>query len=420
LQQEAKEREDRHTALARKSRARKRNTAELEASGDTQSSSAKKLRLENDDGSTKKPSLDNSVSPQSSVTATEPDNVSPSSSDGLKSPGALKRKAYTPLRTQYCLRETVVPIQPLSFEQHGKGESPSKITRRISSTDDTEDPLLPSSNNSKATAKSKSRTGGTKKGKQEEGGGKKKRVSALKEKRTDQEVTTAAASVSAALPVSSPEPIFLTPPLDSTSKVATVSSQVMSTQAAQPTPPYTPTHQMAHVIAAEGEKAQSNSVPASPHDMSTDDLSLTSNSRDTSSSSHDKSPPPNSSKSISMTGFNVDILNNEDDKSALPAVVTIDPNAITHSPVNDTEPTSSVAACVPTEERPFIECTKKTGSIISKSSPKRPSLLPFRKRSLSATSAQVVTRQSLSASGRGRRKSEVGRNNQVCVIIRLL
>ena len=67
-----------------------------------------------------------------------------------------------------------------------------------------------------------------------------------------------------------------------------------------------------------------------------------------------------------MTGFNVDILNNEDDKSASPAVVTIDPNAITHSPVNDTEPTSFVAVCDPTEERPFIEYVKKTASIISK------------------------------------------------------
>lgn len=350
----------------------------------------------------------------------EPGNVSPSPSDGLKSPGASKRKAYTPLRTQYCLRETVVPIQPLSFEQHGKGESPSKITRRVSSTDDTEDPLLPSSNNSKATAKSKSQTGGTKKGKQGEASGKKKRVSTSKEKRTDQEVIAAAAttaSVSAALPVSLPEPIFLTPPLDSASKVAGVSSQVLSTQAVQPTPPYTPTHQIAHVTTSEGDKAQSHSAPASSHDVSADDFSLTSNSQDTPSSCHDKSPPPNDSKSISMTGFNVDILNNEDDKSALPAVVTIDPNAITHSPVNDTESTSSVAVCDPTEERPFIESIKKTASIISKNSPKRPSLLPFRKRSLSATSAQVITKQSLSASGRGRRKSEIGRSSQVCIII---
>lgn len=310
----------------------------------------------------------------------------------------------------------MVPIQPLSLEQHGKNDSPSKITRRISSTEDSEDPLQSLSNNNEPTTKSKSsQAGGTKKGKQEEASGKKKRVvketAGKRSKKTDQEgilVTSAPTTLS----VSSPEPIFLTPPLDSTSKVANVSSKVLSTQVVQPTPPYTPTHEATQVTTAENHQAQSQSSPVPLNDTSMDNLSLTSESKDTPSSLHDKLPHSDS-KSISLTCFNVDILNNEDDKSASPAVVTIDPNAITHSPVNNSEPTSTVTERDPIEERPFVEVTKKTASIISnKNSPNRPSLLPFRRRSLSATSSQVAAKQPVSG-GRGRRKSEGGRNNQV-------
>ena len=323
-----------------------------------------------------------------------------------------KRKAYTPLRTQYSLRETVVPIQPLSLEQHGKNESsPSKITRRVSSTEDNEDPLRSTSTNSKGTAR---QAGGNKKGKQEEASGKRKRVTkethGRQSKKLEQEVTSVS-SVSAVMSVTSPEPLFLTPPLDVASKIADVSSKVLSTQVVQPTPPYTPKHDAPHASTTKDHKTQSGTT--SPNDdMSIDDLSLTSDSRDTSSSFHDKSPPPSDPKSISLTCFNVDILNTEDDKSASPAVVTIDPNAITHSPINSTEPTSSITDSHSTEERPFIECTKKTASIIrNKSSPSRPSLLPFRRRSLSATADQTATKPSVS--GRGRRKSEGGRNTQV-------
>ena len=224
-------------------------------------------------------------------------------------------------------------------------------------------------------------------------------------------------------------PIFLTPPLDSTSKVTDVSSQVLSAHVAQPTPPYTPTHKATttgdHVSTAENQQVESQNSPALPNDMSIDDLSLTSDSRDTSSSFRDKSPPSDA-KSISLTCFNVDILNNEDDKSVTPAVVTIDPNSINHSPINDTEPTSSMNDCDPHEGRPFVELTKKTASIITnKSSPKRPSLLPFRRRSLSATSSQQGTAKQ-SVSGRGRRKSEGGRTTttttttQVLLAIQLL
>ena len=371
----------------------------------------------------KKPSVEDIILPQSNATASESGNVSPSSPDGTKSPGALKRKAYTPLRTQYCLRETVVPIQPLSLEQHGKNESPSKITRRISSTEDIEDPLQPSSScYSKGTVKAKNQAGGTKKGKQEEAGGKRKRVSkettGKLSKKTEQEIIPVV-STSTVTSTSLPEPIFLTPPLDSTSKVTDLSSKMLAAQAIHPTPPYTPAHEVAHVSSTEDHKIQSQGTPASPNDMSVDDVSLTDHSKDASSSSIDKSPPSDP-KSISLTRFNVDILNTEDDKSASPAVVTIDPNA-THSPVNNNEPTLSAAECDPTEDRPFVEFTKKTASILSNSSPKRPSLLPFRRRSLSATSGQAVTKPP-SVSGRGRRKSEGGRSNQVWnywVVIRL-
>lgn len=417
MQQEAKEREDRHTALARKSRAKKRATGEPDTSGESpgqSSTPSKKPRIEGDDGSTNKlASEKDSTSQQGSVAPEPADNVSPTSSDDLKNPGASKRKAYTPLRTQYSLRETVIPIQPLSLEQHGKNESPSKITRRISSTEDNEDPLLPSSSDNKSTPKPKSQARGAKKHKQEVVSSKKKRAPTGKQsKKVDEEVSVPTASVSAAaaaVPVSSPDPIFLTPPLDSTSKVANVLSTVMTTQVVQPTPPYTP----AHVSTTEDHKTQSQSVTSSPNDTSTDNLSLTSESKGTPSSCHTKSPPSDS-KSITLTCFNVDILNNEDDKSASPAVVTIDPNAIAHSPVNNGEPTSSITECDPDEMRPFVELTKKTASIISnKTSPKRPSLLPFRRRSLSATTAsQVTTKQSVA--GRGRRKSEGGRNIQVC------
>ena len=225
----------------------------------------------------------------------------------------------------------------------------------------------------------------------------------------EQEVTP----VSSVPAVTSPDPLFLTPPLDVTSNVANISSKILSTQVVQPTPPYTPKHKTPHVSTAEDHKTQPISAPTSPNNMSIDDLSLASDSRNTSSSSHDKSPPSNDPKSISLTRFNVDILNTEDDKSASPAVVTIDPNAMTHSPINITEPTSSIAECNQTEERPFVECTKKTASIIcNKNSPSRPSLLPFRRRSLSATADQTSTKPS-SASSRGRRKSEGGRSNQV-------
>lgn len=402
--------------MSRRSRAKKRNTAELDTSGESPkepSTPSKKPRLEDNDAATNKPSPEDNTSPQSSVTVSEAGNVSPES-DGTKSPGASKRKAYTPLRTQYCLRETVVPIQPLSFEQHGKSESPSKITRRISSTEDNEDPLhRPSSGNSKGTVKAKSQAGSTKKGKQEETGGKRKRVAketAGKQPKKAEQGAAPVAPVSTVAPVSSPEPIFLTPPLDSTLKVSDVSSKVLATQVVQPTPPYTPTHEAAHASSTEDHKIQSQSTRTSPNDTSTD-VSLTSESKDASSSSRDKSPP-SSSKSISCGHFNVDILNTEDDKSASPAVVTIDPNAMTHSPVNNAEPTSSVNECDLTEERPFIELTKKTASIISNtSSPKRPSLLPFRRRCLSATAAQATAKPSVSS--RGRRKSEGGRINQV-------
>ena len=408
MQREAKEREDRHTALARKSRAKKRTNAEFDTSGESPNrpgAPSKKPRFESDNGEAKKPSVEVTTSPQSSVTVSESGNVSPSSADGSKSPGVSKRKAYTPLRTQYCLRETVVPIQPLSLEQHSKNESPSKITRRISSTEDNEDPLQSSS--------TKGTTRQAKKSKQEEASGKRKRVaketSGKHSKKKEQEVMP----VSAVMSVTSPEPLFLTPPLDVASKVADVSSKVLSTQVVQPTPPYTPKHEVPRMSAAEDHKTQPQSAPTSPNDMSIDDLSLASESRDTSSSFHDKSPPPSDPKSISLTRFNVDILNTEDDKSASPAVVTIDPNAITHSPINSTEPTSSITDCDPTKERPFVECTKKTASIICNvSSPSRPSLLPFRRRSLSATADQTAAKPS-SVSGRGRRKSEGGRSNQV-------
>ena len=319
-----------------------------------------------------------------------------------------KRKAYTPLRTQYCLRETVVPIQPLSLEQHGKNDSPSKVTRRISSTEDNEDPLQSSSTKGPAR-----QAGGTMKGKQEEASGKKRRAATGKHsKKTGQEATPVS-SVPAVISVTSPEPLFLTPPLDVASKVADATSKLLSTQVVQPTPPYTPKQEAPHMSTAEDHKTQHPSAPTSPNNMSIDDLSLASDSRDTSSSFNDKSPPPSDPKSISLTRFNVDILNNEDDKSASPAVVTIDPNAITHSPINSTEPTSSVNECDQTEERPFVECTKKTASIIcNKSSPSRPSLLPFRRRSLSTTADQTSTKPP-PVSSRGRRKSEGGRSNQV-------
>lgn len=349
----------------------------------------------------------------------ELDNAPPSPSDGAKSPGVSKRKAYTPLRTQYCLRETVVPIQPLSLEQHGKSESPSKITRRISSTEDNEDPLQSSSTGNKGTIKPKSQAGGIKRAKKEETGGRKKRVTKETHgkwsKKAQEEVTVPITSVSTITPVSLSEPIFLTPPLDATLKVTDVSSSAVLptvTQAIQPTPPYTPTHDVAHVNSTEDHKLkiQSQDTPVSSSDSSMENLSLKSENRVSLTSSNVKSPPPNDSKSISLTCFNVDILNNEDDKSASPAVVTIDPNA-THSPINNNEPTSSVVECDPTEERPFIELTKKTASIISNnSSPKRPSLLPFRRRSLSATTGASKT---TSVSSRGRRKSEGGRSNQV-------
>ena len=101
----------------------------------------------------------------------ESGDISPTSSDGT---GVSKRKAYTPLRTQYCLRETVVPIQPLSVEQHGKADSPSKITRRISSTEDSEDPLQSTSGSSnKGTVKTKNQPGSIKRGRQEARGKKK-------------------------------------------------------------------------------------------------------------------------------------------------------------------------------------------------------------------------------------------------------
>ena len=417
MQHEAKGREDRHTALARTARAKKRT--ELDSSSESlkqASTPSKKPRLEGDDGVIKKSSPGDSTSPKSNVPVTEADNISPSSSDAT-SPGISKRKAFTPLRTQYCLRETVVPIQPLSLEQHGKGESPSKITRRISSAEDTEDPLQ--SGGTKGSAKSKSHAGSAKKGKQEETDGKKKRR-VLKEthgrqhKKTEQEVTptTSASNVTSApttVPVSVPEPIFLTPPLDSTATMSNISSTVLSTHSVQPTPPYTPGHEGTHVSSTKDPVIQAQSC-VSPNDVSTESLPLASDSKDASSSSHEKSPPSDS-KSISLARFNVDILNTEDDKSASPAVVTIDPNA-THSPVNNTEPTSSVTECDPAEERPFVEFTKKTAAIIASVSPKRPSLMPFRRRTLSATSTQVAITKPVS--NRGRRKSEGGgRNNQV-------
>ena len=400
-------------------RAKKRVAADLDTSGENpkqqpSGTSSKKPRLEGDDEA-KKPPVDDSTTPQASDTVSESGNVSPSSSaDGSKSPAASKRKAYTPLRTQYCLRETVVPIQPLSFEQHGKTESPSKVTRRISSTEDGEDPLQPSSGTGKAAVKQ------TRKGKHEEIGGKRKRVaketSGRQSKKIEQEVMPVPA-VSAVMSASSPEPLFLTPPLDVTSKVANVSSEVSLAPTVHPTPPYTPRHgEVSCVSTAEDHM----SVSTSSNDASVNNVSIASESRDTSSSFHqDKSPlPPNDPKSISLTCFNVDILNTEDDKSASPAVVTIDPNAMIHSPVNGTELTSSVTDCN-TEERPFVEYTKKTASIVStKASPKRPSLLPFRRRSLSTSADQAPTKSSVS--GRGRRRSEGGRSSQVRTPLSLL
>ena len=402
-------------------RAKKRVAAELDTSGESpkqqpSGTPSKKPRLEGDEELKKAPVDDNIISPQTSVTVSESGNVSPlSSADGSKSPAVSKRKAYTPLRTQYSLRETVIPIQPLSFEQHGKTESPSKITRRTNSAEDNEDPLQPSG---KAAIK---QAAGSKKGKHEEMSGKRKRVaretSGKQPKKIEQEAIPAPA-VSAVMSASSPEPLFLTPPLDVTSKVANVSSGMSAAPTIHPTLPYTPTHEAAaHVSTAEDHMSASTSS----NDASAN-MAIASESKDTSSSFQDKSPPPlppNDPKSISLTCFNVDILNTEDDKSASPAVVTIDPNAVIHSPVNGTEPTSSVAECNLTEERLFVEYTKKTASIIStKTSPKRPSLLPFRRRSLSASADQAPTKSSVS--GRGRRRSEGGRSSQVRTPLSLL
>ena len=403
-------------ALARTARARKRTT-ELDTSGESPkqaSTPSKKPRLERDDGVVKKSSPGDNTSPQSSVAVSEPGNVSPSTSNATSPGASSKRKAFTPLRTQYCLRETVIPIQPLSLEQHGKGESPSKITRRVSSTEDNEDPLQSSS--SKGSVKSKSQAGGTKKGKQEETSGKKKRrvlkeTAGKQHKKTEQEVTPTT-SVSTAVPVSLPEPIFLTPPLDSTATMSGNASTTLSTHNVQPTPPYTPAPEGAHVSSVKDHMIQPQGSVAL-NDVSMDNLSLASDSKDVSSSSSREKSPPGDSKSISLARFNVDILNTEDDKSATPAVVTIDPNA-THSPVNSTETISTVAVCDPTEERPFVEFTKKTAAIISNTSPKRPSLMPFRRRTLSATSSQATATATKPVSNRGRRKSEGGgRSNQV-------
>ena len=327
----------------------------------------------------------------------------------LKSPASFKRKAYTPLRTQYCLRETVVPIQPLSHEQHGNDESPSKITRRISSTEDGEDPLSP---DGKDIEKPKKRRA-TKKDKQERTSGERIQSS------TKQSTTKRAKKLSSEMvPVASiPSESFSTTPKDATVALS-LPVQVLPTVTTHSTALYTP-KPLATTHVSPNQDHLITDVPPSPSDASTIstecNISVVSDGKDVVASLTDKHSPISDPKSISLTPFNmeVDLLNNEDSKSVgSPAVVTIDPTAA-HSPVGECLATSLVADCDPNEGRPFVEGTKKTAAIISKSSPKRPSLLPLRRRSLSASNQSGMAAR-IPVGGKERRKSE-GERNMVSV-----
>ena len=347
-------------------------------------------------------STEQSLVSQSGSVTLESGAVSPVPSDELKSLASFKRKAYTPLRTQYCLRETVVPIQPLSHEQHGNDESPSK---RISSTEDGEDPLSPDGKNIEKPKKRRA----TKKDKQVRASGERKQSSS-KQSTTKRSKKSSSEMV----PVASiPSGSFLT-----TSQDATVASslpvQMLPTVTTHSTPLYTPKPQETTHVSPNQDHLITD-VPPSPSDASTIstecNISVVSDGKDVAASLTDKHSPISDPKSISLTPFNmeVDLLNNEDSKSVgSPAVVTIDPTAA-HSPVGDCLATSSIADCDPNEGRPFIEGTKKTAAIISKSSPKRPSLLPLRRRSLSASN-QTGKAARIPVGGKERRKSEGERN----------
>ncbi|XP_065897945.1 PHD finger protein 20-like isoform X2 [Dysidea avara] len=407
-QQEAKEREDRHTALARKSRAKKRSSESEGTANKTPDNSGKKPRLGGDNTTGETSSVEQSLASQSGSITPESGAVSPTPSDDLKSPAAFKRKAYTPLRTQYCLRETVVPIQPLSREQHGNAESPSKITRRITSTEDGEDPLSPQSDNKDSERPKKRRV--TKKDKQERTNGKRKQSASTKETATKR---SSKKSKSEVVPVAGLQSeSFSITPQDTITVASSLPLQILPTVTTHSTPLYTP---MSPAHVSPNQDHLIPDVPPSPSDASTIstecNISVISDGKDLVGNSNDKISPVGDPKSISLTPFNmeVDLLNNEDSKSVgSPAVVTIDPTAA-HSPVGDSLATSSIGDCDPNEDRPFVEGTKKTATIISKSSPKRPSLLPLRRRSLSASSQTGVAAR-IPAGGKERRKSEGERN----------
>jgi len=379
--------------LARKSRAKKRRSSESDSTANqTPDNSGKKPRLEGDGTTGEMSSVEQSLASQSGSITPESGAVSPAPSDELKSPASFKRKAYTPLRTQYCLRETVVPIQPLSREQHGNAESPSKISRKISSTEDGEDPLSPDVKDTERPKKRRT----TKREKQERTSGERK--STKRSKKPSSEVLPVAGVTSES---------SSTTPQDSI-VASSLPLQILPTVSTHSIPLYTPKPQA-------DTPNQDHLIPdvlPSPSDASTVstecNISVVSDGKDL---LNDKRSPISDPKSISLTPFNmeVDLLNNEDSKSVgSPAVVTIDPTAA-HSPVGDSLGISSIADCDPNEDRLFVEGTKKTAAIISKSSPKRPSLLPLRRRSLSATSQAAVTTK-ITAGSKERRKSEGERN----------
>jgi len=370
----------------------------------------KKPRLEGGGTAGEVSSLEHSLASQSGSMTPESSAVSPEPSDDPnKSPAAFKRKAYTPLRTQYSLRETVIPIQPLSREQHGNAESPSKITRRISSAEDGED-VLPPQSDGKGDEKPKKRRV-TKKDNQEKTRGRRK-PSSTKEtatKRSSRKSTSEVVPVTG-LPIMSAQS-FSTAPQDAITMASSFPLQMLPTLTAGPAPLYTPMPQAVTLVSPNQDHLIPDDPP-SPSDASTIstecNVSVISDGKDFATSLNDKLSPVSDPKSISLTRFNmeVDLLNNEDSKSVgSPAVVTIDPMAA-HSPVGVT---ASIADCDPNEERPFVEGTKKTAAIISKSSPKRPSLLPLRRRSLSATSQSGAATR-IPAVNKVRRKSEGERN----------